>query len=493
MMGFRSGKMDGLKIDSLFPDRFKALIEKKVEEGKKIDNFKFETITISGKKLDLSLNMDPVKNEEGDVIGHLLLLRDRTRQSRLEKRFQQTIDRYTFIFNKSTNMNIILNDKGIISDTNLKTREVLGFDFRDLRKMKFRDLVSHHDRDRFDDLIQSVRRGDYEGPEEIELISKDGDPRMICLKSGEAIPDIGLRKDEITLICEDLTEHRELENGLKKAMKDGHRLKKNIEAIANSTPLGVVIIDAPDGNVSFTNEKAKELYGTSKLNVIVKDHSKKFGLYKPDGTPFPPMELPASRALFRGEKVNDEELLIHRSDGDILHVKANAIPLLDEDGKIIQALALFWDVTDIKETRQKLDLYKEELENQNMELRKSQEELESSRNEYSDLFDYSPVGLFKLEEYGLIIDVNNTASNYLNKPRKHLLERPFQNLFRDEDRERIRQMIRNVYESGEKHQIILDMVSLNGVFGKVVLTASIVKNKYQKSPFCYMTLVPMDK
>lgn len=290
-----------------------------------------------------------------------------------------------------------------------------------------------------------------------------------------------------------MTDLRKLENGITKAVEDWQRLKQNLEAIAKSTPVGVTIIDAPDGKISFINEKAKELYGTSELNVSAKDHSEKFGLYKPDGTPFPPMELPASRALMKGESVEDEELLIKRPSGETIHIKANSTPIKDENGNIIQSVSMFWDVTELKKTKQTVEIYQKELENQNLELRKSQEELESSRNEYSDLFDYSPMGLFKLDKFGLIIDVNNTASNYLNKPRKHLLERPFQNLFREEDRERIRHMIRNIYESGEKHQIILEKVSLNGVFGKVVLTASIVKNKYQKSPFCYMTLVPMDK
>mgnify|MGYP006284291675 CR=1 FL=1 len=491
LMRYKSGDMNGMKMDMIFPEGVYTIIEKKIQENEKIQNFKFDTKTLNGKGIDLSLNMDPVKNEEGNVIGYLLLLRDRTKQSRLEKKYKQTIDRYTFIFNESTNMNIIMDKNGKISDTNPIAKEVLGFNSRELRKVSFRDLVVPNHRSRFDSIVDSIRKDGWEGPNELDIVSKDGTIMNICLKSGEAIPDIGLRKDEITLVCEDMTEIRKLENGISKATVEGHRLKQNLEAIAKSTPLGVTIIDAPDGKVSFINDRAKELYGNSELNVNMTDHSDKFGLLDTDGKPFPPKDLPASRALLKGEFVENEEVLIKRPDGVILHVLVNATPIKDENGNTIQAAAMFWDITDLKKTKQELDIYKVELENQNQELRKSQEELESSRNEYSDLFDYSPLGLFKLDEFGLILDVNMTASDLFNKPRKHLLERPVANLFPDHKNE-IRRMLRDVNETGEKKQIRIGLDLENGERMEIVLTASMVKKSYELKPFCYLTMLGLD-
>ncbi len=174
LMGYKSGYMNGMKIDMIFPESVYTIIVNKVVEKKKIQNFKFDKINIRGKDLDLSLNMDPVKNEEGSIIGYLLLLRDRTKQSRLEKRFKQTIDRYTFIFNESTNMNIILDKNLKITDTNPITKEVLGFNSKELRKVSFKDLVVPDHRKKFNSIIDSIREGGWEGPNELDLISKDG-------------------------------------------------------------------------------------------------------------------------------------------------------------------------------------------------------------------------------------------------------------------------------------------------------------------------------
>ncbi len=53
------------------------------------------------------------------------------------------------------------------------------------------------------------------------------------------------------------------------------------------------------------------------------------------------------------------------------------------------------------------------LEMQNEELRKSQMELEESRNRYSDLYDFAPISYFTFDKNGLILDLNLTGANKL--------------------------------------------------------------------------------
>jgi PAS domain-containing protein len=51
-----------------------------------------------------------------------------------------------------------------------------------------------------------------------------------------------------------------------------------------------------------------------------------------------------------------------------------------------------------------------ELEMQNRELRETQSLIESSRNRYSDLYDFAPVGYCTLDSHGRIQDINLTGS-----------------------------------------------------------------------------------
>ena len=59
------------------------------------------------------------------------------------------------------------------------------------------------------------------------------------------------------------------------------------------------------------------------------------------------------------------------------------------------------------------------------ELRRSQETLEESRNEYAELYDFSPVGYLTLDKKGLVTRANLTACSLLGIKRSLLLEKPF--------------------------------------------------------------------
>ena len=74
-----------------------------------------------------------------------------------------------------------------------------------------------------------------------------------------------------------------------------------------------------------------------------------------------------------------------------------------------------------------LEVHQIELEMQNDELRRSQEELELSRNTYVELYDFAPVGYFTLDAAGLIREVNLTGASLLGVERGMLLEKPFIN------------------------------------------------------------------
>lgn len=72
-----------------------------------------------------------------------------------------------------------------------------------------------------------------------------------------------------------------------------------------------------------------------------------------------------------------------------------------------------------------LRLQQHELESQNEELRRAQTELEVSRNRYSDLYDFAPVGYFTLSRSGLITEVNLKGADLLGADREFLLKKPF--------------------------------------------------------------------
>ncbi|TAK02097.1 MAG: GAF domain-containing protein [Candidatus Manganitrophaceae bacterium] len=97
-----------------------------------------------------------------------------------------------------------------------------------------------------------------------------------------------------------------------------------------------------------------------------------------------------------------------------------------------------------------LRLHQHELESQNEELRRAQTELEASRNRYSDLYDFAPVGYFTLSRSGLITEVNLKGANLLGVDREFLLKKPFYFYVFKRDRPLFHAHRRSLFKEGKR-------------------------------------------
>ncbi len=75
-----------------------------------------------------------------------------------------------------------------------------------------------------------------------------------------------------------------------------------------------------------------------------------------------------------------------------------------------------------------LQVHQIELEMQNAELRQAQDEREASLENYTDLYDFAPVGYFTLTPAGVINQVNLTGTNLVGMARSRLVGRSFGSL-----------------------------------------------------------------
>lgn len=100
--------------------------------------------------------------------------------------------------------------------------------------------------------------------------------------------------------------------------------------------------------------------------------------------------------------------------------------------KIIKKLEKTSD-EEVKKLVHELQGHQIELEMQNEELRRSQKELEKSRNKYFDLYDFAPIGYFTIGKDGVINEANFTGARMLGTSKKYLIGTPFPAFLRRKD------------------------------------------------------------
>jgi PAS domain S-box-containing protein len=91
---------------------------------------------------------------------------------------------------------------------------------------------------------------------------------------------------------------------------------------------------------------------------------------------------------------------------------------------------------DVKKLVEDLHIHQIELEMQNDELRKTQRKLEASRDRYSDLYDFAPVGYMTSSDKGFILEANLTIAAMLRVERIFLIGKPLSGFVIRNDQDR---------------------------------------------------------
>lgn len=102
-------------------------------------------------------------------------------------------------------------------------------------------------------------------------------------------------------------------------------------------------------------------------------------------------------------------------------IRDRAKELLRTDAKNLPDVS----TADLQSLLEELQVYQSELDSQNQNLREMQLQLADSRDRYSDLFEFAPVGYVTLDLQGHILEANLIISDMLGVPRKELLGKRF--------------------------------------------------------------------
>ena len=126
--------------------------------------------------------------------------------------------------------------------------------------------------------------------------------------------------------------------------------RRRLEALVESSPVGVLVVDAATRTFASANHEAERILGMSPEpgSTLVRYHE--VAIYRrTDGRKYEGHERPLARALSHGEVVRAEEILLERPDGRKVTTLVNATPIHSDQGEIVSAVAVIQDMTPLEE------------------------------------------------------------------------------------------------------------------------------------------------
>jgi signal transduction histidine kinase len=244
-------------------------------------------------------------------------------------------------------------------------------------EMRFVDLVALGTEDKALRFLEQASAGETEAWE-LVLVA-DGRPVTMTWRGtpapggvalvGSVVPDAyaavqenmsdalrqlaGLQRETARQQRDLLRAHAEIEQLLKSeraAHAQAAAEQERLRQVLDRLPEAIVIVDR-SGSLAVVNTAARDVLGNDVVGrpMPVGDEPA-FGARRVDGSPMPARELPLQRSALRGQVVLGEQIVVHSAGNDRdVPLLINSAPLSDADGQPAGAVAVFQDISAIKE------------------------------------------------------------------------------------------------------------------------------------------------
>jgi diguanylate cyclase (GGDEF)-like protein/PAS domain S-box-containing protein len=191
------------------------------------------------------------------------------------------------------------------------------------------------------------------------LLVTDEGPVRYCIVNAQPIYDETQGRLGAVAVMHDITERRQAE-------QEATRLANIVECSSDAV-IGLNL----DGTIVSWNAAATRLYGLKDADIVGRHSS----ILSPPGEPGPLAE--ATKALLRGETVEQQEIVLRRKDGDVVDIALRFSPIQDSLGSLVGLSATARDITVQKRAEKAAQDAGAALEVQKKALEEANERLES--------------------------------------------------------------------------------------------------------------------
>ena len=295
----------------------------------------------SGRVVRAELDIDPIRDEGGKIVGAITCARDVTARRPTEQRRGRRESLSQAVVETTPEcITIVGRDGALLYINDAGLRMIEADDFAAVEGAPASDLIAAEHRACWIAQHNRVCNGERLSSE-FDLIGLRGARRRMETHAAPLpLPDGSVAEVAIT---HDITERRRGEDAVRES--EGG-LRELLEALPNA----IYTTDA-EGRIAFYNQAAVALsgrrpeLGTDKWCVSWK-------LYHADGSRMSHSDSPMAKALRERRPIRGEEGIAERPDGSRVPFAPYPTPLFDAKGKLVGAVNMLVDLTDRKKAEE---------------------------------------------------------------------------------------------------------------------------------------------
>ncbi len=302
----------------------------------------------SNQRCTFLISYQPARDEVDEVIGVSISVVDITRRKQAEQALVESEDHYRHTVELNPQVPWTADASGMILDVSPRCEELTGISSEEMANGGWARIVHPDDLPRAIQEWNTAVHTTSPYDSEYRVLVREGVWRWMRSRAAPRRDDHGKIVRWYGTV-EDIHDHKQAEEAL-------HRSEARLQAVFDAVPFGIVIAEAPDGNVVMSNPRAEDiLRSVGDPPSMIDDYCGELEPYPPGG----PQRCetgyyPLANAIMNGKTVGPKEYLRHRSDGTSTWISLTAVPVLGDDGKVSGGVVAIQDIDEEKRKMQSL-------------------------------------------------------------------------------------------------------------------------------------------